>query len=149
MAYITLDEAKQFLGDIYESAYENIQTNIPDETILQNDINKLSFKIDGYLQAAYSQTITNPNALLQLQEIMEALLLRKAYTRFLNSEVPEAVQADHDESMKTLRDIAAGVAFLTDETQTPRSSSVEYEYNDGQYTGTEAKVFTRQNMAGW
>ncbi len=149
MAYITLNEAKQFLGDIYESAYENDVTDIPDETILQEDIDAMSALIDSYIKRSYDQAITGTASLALLKNYIQALLLRKAYSRFLNSEVPEAVQRDNDDAMNNLRDLARGVSFLPDETQEPRSSSVDYAYNEGAYSGSAKKVFTRENMSGY
>ena len=58
MAYITLDQAKQYLGDIYESAYINVSTDLVDDTILQDDIDGVTGVIDSYVKQVYNQTLT-------------------------------------------------------------------------------------------
>ena len=92
MAYITLDQAKQYLGDIYESAYINITTELVDETILQDDIDGVTSVIDSYVKQVYNQTLTGTQTLQMMRSISEQLLYAKAYERFDSSEVPDWVK---------------------------------------------------------
>jgi len=149
MAYITLDEAKQFLSTIYVSAYQNENTDIPDDSILQEDIDAMTALIDSYIKRSYDQVIAGVSSLALLKSYAQALILRKAYSRFDNAQVPESVQTDNNDTILRLKDLATGVSFLPDEDQVPRDGSISYQYNEGRYTNGGEKVFTRENMSGY
>ena len=105
MAYITLAEAKQYLGDIYESAYINITTDLVDETILQDDIDGVTGVIDSYVKRVYDQVLTGAQTLVMMRSISEQLLFAKAYERFDSSEVPDWVKDRYDRAIFRLKDI--------------------------------------------
>lgn len=148
MAYITLAEAKQYLGDIYESAYINITTDLVDETILQDDIDGVTGVIDSYVKQIYNQTLTGAQTLVMMRSISEQLLYAKAYERFDSSEVPDWVRDRYDRGIFRLKDIQSGAMLLVDETQSPRSSSFVYSFNSPDSTGKGRTVFDRDSMAG-
>ena len=148
MAYITLAEAKQYLGDIYESAYINITTDLVDETILQADIDGVTGVIDSYVKQIYNQTLTGAQTLVMMRSISEQLLYAKAYERFDSSEVPDWVRDRYDRGIFRLKDIQSGAMLLVDETQSPRSSSFVYSFNSPDSTGKGRTVFDRDSMAG-
>ena len=149
MAYQTLVEAKQYLGDIYESAYINITTDLVDETILQDDIDGVTSVIDSYVKKVYDQTLTGAQTLVMMRSISEKLLYAKAYERFDSSEVPDWVRDRYDRGIFRLKDIANGDLILVDETQSPRASSFTYNYNSANTDGTGRKIFDRDSMSGY
>jgi len=149
MAYQTLVEAKQYLGDIYESAYINITTDLVDETILQDDIDGVTSVIDSYVKKVYNQTLTGAQTLVMMRSISEKLLYAKAYERFDSSEVPDWVRDRYDRGIFRLKDIANGDLILVDETQSPRASSFTYNYNSANTDGTGRKIFDRDSMRGY
>ena len=148
MAYITLAEAKQYLGDIYESAYINITTDLVDETILQDDIDGVTGVIDSYVKQVYNQTLTGAQTLVMMRSISEQLLYAKAYERFDSSEVPDWVRDRYDRGIFRLKDIQSGAMLLVDENQSPRGSSFVYSFNSANSDGTGRTVFDRDSMAG-
>jgi phage gp36-like protein len=148
MSYITLVEAKQYLGDIYESAYLNVITGLADETILQDDIDGVTGVIDSYVKQLYSQTLTGAQTLVMMRGISEQLLYAKAYERFDSSEVPDFVRDRYDRGIFRLKDIQSGVMLLVDEVQAPRGSSFVYSFNSANSDGTGRKVFDRNSMSG-
>ena len=119
MAYLTLDEAKQALGVIYDSAYEDIKTGLPNEALLQDDVNAVSSLIDSYIQRSYSVAITGPASLDLLRKYAAKLLKRQAYDNFDNADVPEAVLNAYDDTILRLRDLAKGVASYQTKHRTP------------------------------
>tara|TARA_R110002020_G_scaffold125388_3_gene282602 strand:+ start:4643 stop:5092 length:450 start_codon:yes stop_codon:yes gene_type:complete len=149
MAYITLAQAKQYLGDIYESAYINITTELVDETILQDDIDGITGVIDSYVKQTYNQTLTGTQTLQIMRSISEQLLSAKAYERYDSSEVPEWVKQRYDRGIFRLKDIQKGEMLLVDETQSPRDSAFSYSFNSSNSDGTGRKVFDRDSMGGY
>ena len=55
MAYITLVDAKQYLGnDVYLSAYDDVDNEgTPDDATLQNDIDGVTARIDMAIMQVY------------------------------------------------------------------------------------------------
>ena len=149
MAYITLDQAKQYLGDIYESAYINVVTELVDETILQDDIDGVTGVIDSYVKQVYNQTLTGSQTLQMMRSISEQLLYAKAYERFDSSEVPDWVKDRYDRGIFRLKDIQSGAMILVDESQSPRDSGFYYSFNSANEDGTGRKVFDRDSLAGY
>ena len=149
MAYQTLDEAKQYLGDVYESAYINVVTEAVDDTILQDDIDGVTSVIDSYVKKLYNQTLTGAQTLVMMRGISEQLLYAKAYERFDSSEVPDWVRDRYDRGIFRLKDISNGNQLLPDESQSPRGSSFSYNFNSGNTNGTGRKVFDRDSMSGY
>ena len=149
MAYITLDQAKQYLGDIYESAYINVVTQLVDETILQDDIDGVTGVIDSYVKQVYNQTLTGSQTLQMMRSISEQLLYAKAYERFDSSEVPDWVKDRYDRGIFRLKDIQSGAMILVDESQSPRDSGFYYSFNSANEDGTGRKVFDRDSLAGY
>lgn len=148
MAYITLTEAKQYLGDVYESAYINVATDLVDDTILQDDIDGVTGVIDSYVKQIYNQTLTGAQTLTMMRSISEQLLFAKAYERFNVSEVPDWVVDRYDRAIFRLKDIQSGAMLLVDETQSPRDSNFVYSFNSPNSDGTGRKIFDRDSMAG-
>ena len=151
MAYITLAQAKQYLGvDVYESAYDSYTTpGTPDDSVLTNDIDSITAVIDSYVMQAYDKTITGAQSLNILKSISEQLLLTKAYERYSMSEVPEFVTDRYDKAIFRLKDIQSGEMKLSDETQESRGSAFKYYFQDGNTDGTGRQVFNRSTMSGY
>ena len=149
MAYITLVEAQQYLGDIYDSAYINVVSELVDPTILQDDIDGVTGVIDSYVKRVYDQTLTGAQTLVMMRSISEQLLYAKAYERFDSAEVPDWVRDRYDRGIFRLKDIASGEMLLVDETQSPRSSSFSYQFNSPNSDGTGRKIFDRDSMSGY
>ena len=149
MAYITVDELKQYLGDVYLSAYINVNTEVVDDTILQEDIDIATDLIDLSVMALYDKTITGTKSLNVLKTISRQLVNYFAYQRYDAAEVPDSViEANKDANIK-LSKISAGVLKLTDEAQSPRSSGFSYQFNSANPDGTGRKVFDRDSMSGY
>ena len=149
MAYITLDQAKQYLGDIYESAYINITTELVDETILQDDIDGVTSVIDSYVKQVYNQTLTGTQTLQMMRSISEQLLYAKAYERFDSSEVPDWVKDRYDRAIFRLKDIQSGAMLLVDESQSPRDSGFYYSFQNPESDGKGRTRFDSQSMSGY
>jgi len=149
MAYITLDQAKQYLGDIYESAYINVSTDVVDDTILQDDIDGVTGVIDSYVKQVYNQTLTGTQTLQIMRSISEQLIYAKAYERFDSSEVPDFVRDRYDRAIFRLKDIQSGAMILVDETQSPRDSGFYYSFKSPNEDGTGRTCFDRDSMAGF
>jgi phage gp36-like protein len=149
MAYITLAEAKQYLGDIYESAYINITTDLVDETILQDDIDGVTGVIDSYVKQIYNQTLTGAQTLVMMRSISEQLLYAKAYERFDSSEVPDWVRDRYDRGIFRLKDIQSGAMLLVDESQAPRGSGFYYSFKSPDNDGKGRTCFDRDSMVGF
>lgn len=149
MAYITLAQAKQYLGDIYLSAYINITTDLVDETILQDDIDGVTSVIDSYVKQTYNQVLTGTQTLQMMRSISEQLLYAKAYERFDSSEVPDWVKDRYDRGIFRLKDIQSGAMLLVDETQESRGSAFKYFFQSANSDGTGRQVFNRDTMSGY
>lgn len=149
MAYITLAEAKQYLGDVYESAYINVTTDLVDETILQDDIDGVTSVIDSYVKQVYNQTLTGTQTLQMMRSISEQLLFAKAYERFDSSEVPDWVRDRYDRAIFRLKDIQSGAMLLVDETQSPRDSGFYYSFQNPESDGKGRTRFDSQSMSGY
>tara|TARA_R110002020_G_scaffold279623_2_gene495356 strand:- start:1146 stop:1595 length:450 start_codon:yes stop_codon:yes gene_type:complete len=149
MAYITVDELKQYLGDVYESAYININTELPDDTILQGDIDIATDLIDQSVMKLYDKTITGEKSLRVLKLISRQLVNYFAYQRYEASEVPESVIESNKDANIKLQKIADGRILLTDESQNPRDSGFYYSFNSPNSDGTGRKMFDRDSMSGY
>ena len=151
MAYITLDQSKQYLGkDVYESAYDDFTNEgTQDDAVLQNDIDSITAVIDSYVMQAYDKVITGAQSLNILKSLTEQLLIAKAYERYSMSEVPEWVAGRYDTAIFRLKDIQRGKMILSDETQESRGSVFKYAFQDGNDDGTGRQIFNRSNMAGY
>ncbi len=149
MAYITLEQAKQYLGDIYESAYINVVTEVLDDTILQEDIDGVTGVIDSYVKQVYNQVLTGVQTLQMMRSISEQLLYAKAYERYDSSEVPDYVRDRYDRGIFRLKDIQSGAMLLVDETQAPRDSGFYYSFKSPNTDGTGRTIFDRDSMAGY
>ena len=151
MAYITLDQSKQYLGkDVYESAYDDFTNEgTQDDAVLQNDIDSITAVIDSYVMQAYDKVITGAQSLNILKSLTEQLLIAKAYERYSMSEVPEWVAGRYDTAIFRLKDIQSGKMILSDETQESRGSVFKYAFQDGNDDGTGRQIFNRSNMAGY
>jgi len=149
MAYIALDQAKQYLGDIYESAYINVNTDAVDDTILQDDIDGVTSVIDSYVKQVYNQTLTGTQTLQMMRSISEQLLYAKAYERFDSSEVPDWVRDRYDRAIFRLKDIQSGTMLLVDESQSPRDSGFYYSFQNPESDGKGRTRFDSQSMSGY
>ena len=149
MAYITVDELKQYLGDVYESAYININTQVADDTILQEDIDIATDLIDQSVMKLYDKTITGTKSLRVLKLISRQLVNYFAYQRFEASEVPESVIESNKDANIKLQKIADGRILLTDEDQSPRDSGFYYSFKSPNEDGTGRTCFDRDSMAGF
>jgi len=142
MSYLTIAEAKQYLGDVYESAYYDSATMLPDDAVLQQDIDTVNGMINAYVKKAYNFEIVGVESLNILRGIAQRLLLSRAYERYDSSEVPEVVTTNSDEATFRLKEISSGKMLLPDSIQQPKG--VGFSYSMRGRTG----IFTRDNMAG-
>jgi phage gp36-like protein len=151
MAYLTLAQAKQYLGlDDYESAYDDVtNAGTPDDAVLTNDIDAITAVIDSYVMQVYDKVITGAQSLNILKSLSEQLLLAKAYERYSMSEVPEWVESRYDKAIFRLKDIQSGKMLLSDETQENRGSVFKYAFQSPSSTGTGRQVFNRDTMSGF
>ncbi len=151
MAYITLAQAKQYLGsDVYESAYDDIDNpGTPLDATLTNDIDAVTAICDSYVMQAYNKVITGPQSLNILKSLSEQLLIAKAYERYSMSEVPEWVAGRYDTAIFRLKDIQSGAMLLSDETQESRASAFDYAFESPNTNGTGRQVFNRTTMSGY
>ncbi len=150
MSYITLDEAKQYLGDIYDSAYDDrLNPGTPNDTYLSSDILAITGIIDSYVKQVYNKTLTGVQTLSIMRSISEQLLYAKAYERFEISEVPEWVKDRYDRGIFRLRDIKDGKMILFDESQAPRDSSFFFKFNSSDKNGKGRVNFDRDSMRGF
>lgn len=151
MAYITLAQGKQYLGnDVYLSAYDDITNEgTPDEAILQNDIDAITAVIDSYVMQAYNKVITGPQSLNILKSLSEQLLIAKAYERYSMAEVPEWVAGRYDTAIFRLKDIQSGAMLLSDEIQESRSSAFSFAFESPNEDGSGRQVFNRTTMSGY
>jgi hypothetical protein len=148
MSYLTIDEAKQYLGDRYLSAYININTDLVDDTILQSDLDRITADINNRIGRVYSQVITSSEGVNTLKDISYQLIDYACYRRYDASEVPDAVIEGLKDARIRLREIQDGSYPLNTETQSPRNSSFVYSYNSPDSTGKGRTVFDRDSMAG-
>ena len=147
MSYITLEQAKDYLGDLYESAYDDGGT--PSEALLTEDIDSVTALIDSYVKRAYDYLITGTQSLSLLKSISEKLLKSKAYERYDSSRVPEAVENNYMDAIMRLKDLASGKLLLPDSVQEPKanlfSSNMTSSDSSASYRGA---IFTRSRMRG-
>ena len=147
MSYITLEQAKDYLGDLYESAYDDGGT--PSEALLTEDIDSVTALIDSYVKRAYDYLITGTQSLSLLKSISEKLLKSKAYERYDSSRVPEAVENNYMDAIMRLKDLASGKLLLPDSVQEPKanlfSSNMTSSDSSASYQGA---IFTRSRMRG-
>lgn len=149
MAYLTLDESKQYLGDKYLSAYININTDEVDDTILQADLDRIAADIDNRIKQLYNYTITNTGALNTLRDISYQLLDYICYRRYDSADIPDAVMGGLKDARIRLREIATGGYFLDGESQSPRGSNFSYGFNSANPDGTGRQIFDRDSMSGY
>jgi len=149
MAYITVDELKQYLGDVYLSAYINVNTELVDDTILQDDIDTATDLIDLSVMKLYDKTITGAKSLRILNLISRQLVNYFAFQRFDAAEVPESVIENNKDANIKLGKIADGRILLTDEVQSPRGSAFTYSYKSSDANGKGRPVFDRDSMSGY
>lgn len=153
MPYLTLDDAKQYLGvDVYESAYDDVTNpGTPNDVILQEDIDAQTALIDSYLMRIYNPDtpITGTNALNILKDISQKLLLAKAYERYSMSEVPDWVAERYDKAIFRLKDIMSGDLPLNDEIQNPANSPFNSAFVSQTSSGQGRVVFPRNRMVGY
>ena len=147
MSYITLDQAKDYLGDLYESAYDDNGT--PNDALLTEDIDSVTATIDAYVKKQYDFTIVGVQSLAMLKSYSERLLKSKAYERYDSSRVPEAVENMYVDTIMRLKDLASGKLLLPDSVQEPKAnlfcSNMTANTSNSSYKGT---IFTRDKMRG-
>lgn len=144
MAYITLQQAKDFLGEIYENAYYSNTSEQIEDSFLTADIANIDAFIDASVQRAYNKTITGTQSLALLLDIAQKLLLYKAHSRMDYANIPVGVTDMNSEARMDLAKIAKGSILLPDETQAPKSNAFQAVY--GSSTSTSEPVFKRANM---
>jgi len=151
MSYITLAEAKQYLGlDVYSSAYDDfINPGTPSDTVLTSDIDGVTARIDMAIMQAYDKAITGTKALNYLKDLSGRLLLSRAYERYSFSEVPESVIQQRKESTAALLELQGGSLRFDDETQESRGSMFKYDFQSPDLTGKGRQVFNRDTMSGF
>ena len=147
MSYITLEQAKDYLGDLYESAYDDNGT--PNDALLTEDIDSVTATIDAYVKKQYDFTIVGVQSLAMLKSYSERLLKSKAYERYDSSRVPEAVENMYVDTIMRLKDLASGKLLLPDSVQEPKAnlfcSNMTANTSNSSYKGT---IFTRDKMRG-
>ena len=147
MSYITLEQAKDYLGALYTSAYDDNGT--PSETLLSEDIDSVTATVDAYVKKQYDFVIVGAQSLSMLKSYSERLLKSKAYERYDSSRVPEAVENMYVDTIMRLKDLASGKLLLPDSVQEPKAnlfcSNMTANTSGRSYTGT---IFTRDKMRG-
>ena len=147
MAYLTLDQAKDYLGDLYLSAYDDGGT--PNDALLTEDIDSVTATVDAYVKKQYDFTIVGAQSLAMLKSYSERLLKSKAYERYDSSRVPEAVENMYLDTIMRLKDLASGKLLLPDSIQEPKAnlffSNMGVNTSGSSYRGT---IFTRDKMRG-
>ena len=149
MAYLTLDEAKQYLGDRYLSAYININTEVVDDTILQADLDRITADINNRIGRVYSQVISSDGAINTLKDISYQLIDYACYRRYDAAEVPDSVMGGLKDARIRLSQIQSGDYPLTTEAQNPRGSSFVYSFNSANSDGKGRTIFDRDSMSGF
>jgi len=154
MAYITLDQAKQALGDhLYVSAYDDFNNpGTPSDTTLQGDIDFVTGVIDSALAQTYDPIgtpITGVEALALLRGYSESLVKYQAYRRFDDAEVPPVVVDRYREVRDELGLLSGGIKFLPGQSQNTLSGAISYGYNSAtNNTKTPKPVCRREDMSG-
>jgi len=143
MSYLTQAEAKQYLGDVYESAYYDDITQLPDDTVLQQDIDTVNGVINAYVKKAYNFEIVGVESLNILRGIAQRLLLSRAYERYDSAEIPEIVTTNADESTYRLKEISTGKMLLPDSVQAPKGVGFSYSMRG------RSTIFDRSSMSGF
>lgn len=147
MAYLTLDQAKDYLGDLYLSAYDDSGT--PNNALLTEDIDSVTATVDAYVKKQYDFIIVGVQSLAMLKSYSERLLKSKAYERYDSSRVPEAVENMYLDTIMRLKDLASGKLLLPDSVQEPKAnlfcSNMGVNTSGSSYRGT---IFTRDKMRG-
>ena len=151
MSYLTLEQAKNYLGSLWESAYTPNDSDFcePSDVLLQEDIDAVTALVNSYVKTQYDFEIVALESLALLKGISERLLKAKSYERFDSSEVPDWVRDRYDRGIFRLKDIQRGEMFLPDETQSPRASGFVYNFNSANTDGTGRTVFDRVSMTGY
>lgn len=151
MAYITLAEAKQYLGnDVYQSAYDDINNEgTPDDNVLTADIDGVTARIDMAVMQVYDKVITGAKALNYLKDLSGRLLLSRAYERYSFTEVPESVIQQRKEAIAALLDLQNGNLRFDDETQESRGSAFKFAFTSPAANGDGRPVFNRNTMSGY
>jgi hypothetical protein len=149
MSYLTLDEAKQYLGDRYLSAYININTDLVDDTILQSDLDRITADINNRIGRVYSQVISSAEGVSTLKDISYQLIDYACYRRYDASDVPDSVIEGLKDARIRLREIQSGDYQLNTETQTPKGSSFVFGFDTEDSAGSGRRVFSRSKMTGY
>lgn len=144
MSYLTLEQAKNYLGSLWESAYTPNDSDYcePSDVLLQEDINAVTALVNSYVKKQYNFEIIETESLALLKGISERLLKAKAYERFDSSSIPEIVVKNADDSIFRLKDIAKGALLLSDSVQDPKANIFSYSY------GNNNPLFSRNRMRG-
>jgi phage gp36-like protein len=145
MAYITLDEAKQFLGDLYESAYYDESTELPNDTYLQEDIDSGHALVNSYVKRQYNFVITGAESLALLKSLSLRVLKKLVYERYDSANAPEDVMDNYMDAVHRLKDLASGKLLLSDSVQSPKASIFVTNLNG---KNCKQPVFTRDRMRG-
>ena len=145
MSYLTLDEAKQYLGDLYKSAYYDDDTEEPDDAVLQQDIDTANALVNSYVKRAYNFEIVGAESLSLLKSLTEKILKSKTYERFDSPDVPESVSANYQDAVHRLKDLASGKLLLSDSQQDPKASIFVTNMNGEKF---KRPIFTRSRMQG-
>ena len=129
--FITTQQAKDFLGKIYLSAYDD--AGAPNDSWLDSDINGVEATILGYIRETYDDAAqidsdNTPQSWALLNAIAQQLLLLKAHMRFDYSEVPEAISKAGDNAVFRLQDIGKGKLKLPDIVQSPKNNGPSFIY---------------------
>ena len=149
MSYLTLDEAKQYLGDRYLSAYININTEVVDDTILQSDLDRITADINNRIGRVYSQVVNSSEGVNTLKDISYQLIDYACYRRYDASDVPDSVIEGLNDARRSLNEIQNGNNQLHTETQSPRGSSFGFGLDTEDSTGSGRRVFSRSKMTGF
>lgn len=144
MSYLTLEQAKNYLGNLWESAYTPNDSNCldPSDALLQEDVDAVTALVNSYVKKQYNFEIVEAESLSLLKGISERLLKAKAYERFDSSGIPEIVVKNADDSIFRLKDIAKGALLLSDSVQDPKANIFAYTY------GNNNQLFSRSRMRG-
>ncbi len=151
MSYLTLEQAKSYLGSLYDSAYTPDEAVVcsPSEALLQEDIDSVTALVNSYVKTQYDFDIVAVESLALLKSISEKLLKAKAYERFDSSSIPEIVVKNSDDAIFRLKDISKGILKLSDSVQAPKANIFTSSYGSGDSSQSiNQPLFTRNRMWG-
>lgn len=149
MSYATLDNFKERLGtSIYAQLTDRVTRKTADDVVGQAILDGAHGTIDGYLARRFKVPVDPTGDTSLTQFLLKHVLNLAAYDAWEGSpfitEVPDRVKFSYQETVKLLRDIAAGKVELPGATAIPSATAAG---PTATATG-EDRIFTEDAMKG-